>query len=124
MYMDRLRQAISGILLILSLLAPSMACGMASAPMNAAEQECCKKMAGSCDSVTVQHTCCRSALHEDASQLQAAVERWSHSGFHSRLTPAASQSLPFLASNSRTYFTAASSPPIFSHPSTLQILRV
>jgi hypothetical protein len=122
--MGRLRHTISSILLVLSLLAPTMACAMPSAQMDAAEQACCKQMGGGCGSMRMQHSCCRSTFDKGTSQLQQAVEPWSHSGFTTTSIPVPVHSFRMVQTESRDSFASGSSPPPEAHPGAIQILRV
>lgn len=109
---------------MLSLLAPTMACAMPAAQMNASEQACCKKMGGACGSMRMQHSCCRSTLDKSTSQLQKAVEPWSHSGFTATSIPVSVRSFRIVRTESRDFFAANWSPPPEAHLGAVQILRV
>lgn len=53
--------------LILSLLAPTMACALPNAQMTAQEHACCKKMKGNCGSMRMpaSHSCCQQSIQAD-----------------------------------------------------------
>src|SRR5690242_3332793 len=58
--MHRLGLIVRVFAVVVSLLAPVMACAVPSAQMNASEQACCKHMRGRCGSMPMQHSCCKS----------------------------------------------------------------
>src|SRR6476619_7037984 len=62
--------------LLLSLLAPTMACALPNAQMTAQEHACCKKMKGNCGSMRMPttHSCCQQSVranHLDAIQPES-----------------------------------------------------
>src|ERR1700739_3922245 len=64
-----LRRTIPVFAVVLSLLAPVMACAVPSAQMTTSEQACCKQMHGKCGSMPMRHSCCKSTA--DKSDLPA-----------------------------------------------------
>src|SRR4051794_37462861 len=62
--------------LLLSLLAPTMACALPNAQMTAQEHACCKKMKGNCGTMRMPatHSCCQQSVqanHLDAIQPES-----------------------------------------------------
>jgi hypothetical protein len=75
--MRRLHHLSVVLALILSLLAPTMACALPNAQMTAQEHACCQKMKGNCGSMRMpaSHSCCQQnmqANHLDAVQPESA----------------------------------------------------
>jgi len=74
--MGRVRQLGIVFALLLSLLAPTMACALPGAQMSAQEHACCKTMKGNCGSMRMPttHSCCQQrvrANHSDAVQPES-----------------------------------------------------
>jgi hypothetical protein len=75
--MGRLRHWAVILALLLSLLAPTMACAFPNAQMTAQEHACCQKMKGRCGSMRMpaSHSCCQQSIqssHFDAVQPESA----------------------------------------------------
>src|SRR4051794_40357072 len=62
--MGRLRHLAFVLALVISLLAPTMACVLPNAQMTASEHACCQKMKGNCGSMRMpaSHTCCQQSM--------------------------------------------------------------
>jgi len=58
--MHQLGRTVRVFAVLVSLLAPVMACAVPSAQMSPSEQACCKHMRGRCGSMPMQHSCCKS----------------------------------------------------------------
>ncbi len=74
--MRRLHHLTVVLALILSLLAPTMACALPNAQMTAQEHACCQKMKGNCGSMRMpaSHSCCQPSMqanHFDAVQPES-----------------------------------------------------
>src|SRR3954471_17569321 len=74
--MESVRQLAIVVTLLLSLLAPTMACALPNAQMTAQEHACCKKMKGNCGSMRMPttHSCCQQSVranHLDAIQPES-----------------------------------------------------
>jgi hypothetical protein len=74
--MRRLHHLTVVLVLVMSLLAPTMACAFPNAQMTASEHACCKKMKGNCGSMRMpaSHSCCQQnmqANHFDAVQPES-----------------------------------------------------
>jgi hypothetical protein len=72
--MDRMRQLAIVVTLLLSLLAPTMACSLPNAQMTAQEHACCQKMKGNCGSMKMpaSHSCCGQSMQ--ATHFDAALQ--------------------------------------------------
>src|SRR3954447_965546 len=70
--MGRLRHLAVVMALVMSLLAPAMACALPAAQMTPQEHTCCKKMKGNCGSMRMpaSHSCCQQSIQ--ANHLYAA----------------------------------------------------
>jgi hypothetical protein len=75
--MGRLRHLAFVLALVLSLLAPTMACALPNARMTPQEHACCQKMKGNCGSMRMpaSHGCCQQSMqvnHFDAVRPESA----------------------------------------------------
>lgn len=78
--MYQLGRIIQVFAVVLSLLAPAMACTVPTAQMSRSEQACCKQMNGKCGSMPMRHSCCKSTA--DKSDLPCTQAVTSLQGTH------------------------------------------
>lgn len=122
--MGRLSHLAMILALVLSMLAPTMACALPNAQMTAQEKACCRMMKGHCGSMHMpaSHGCCQKSMqanHLDAVQPQSISVQ----------TIAVGAVLPSLTIfNHRVSVLERISPqqpsPPISPPSTVSVLRI
>jgi hypothetical protein len=61
----------TGLVLLLSLLAPAMVCAIPDSHMTAAEHACCKQMKGKCGTMRMpgSHSCCQTTVESNGSAV-------------------------------------------------------
>jgi hypothetical protein len=113
------------LLIVLSLLAPSMACAVPAAQMSKSEQACCKKMNGQCGSSKMQHSCCRSTIDKSASPMVQGSNNQLHPDLAAVLIPLPSFWMKALPPASLRRFQLEFPPPPPSSGSTrTNVLRI